>query len=74
MRASLFSCGGGDRLRGAFTGPQPAVITAQGRLGAPQGLGRQAQGLGRATVAFEGVCCGAPHNEVRRVVSPKANA
>ena len=46
--------GGGDRLRRPFTGPQPAVITAQGRLGAPQGLGRQAQGLGRAAVAFEG--------------------
>ncbi len=47
--------GGGDRLRGAFAGPQPAVITAQGRLRAPQRLRRQAPRLRRAAVAFERV-------------------
>jgi hypothetical protein len=37
--------GGRDRRRGAFAGSQPAVIAAQGRLGAPQRLRRQAQRL-----------------------------
>src|SRR5882672_2150361 len=36
-------CRGRDRVRGPFTRSQPAVITAQGRLRAPQRLRRQAQ-------------------------------
>ena len=58
--------GGRDRLRGAFAGPQPPIITAQGRLGAPQRLRRQAQHLRRAAVAFEGLA--AQHLAPRDVV------
>ena len=58
--------GGRDRLRGPFAGPHAPIITAQGRLGAPQGLGRQAQGLRRAAVAFEGLA--AQHLAPRDVV------
>ena len=58
--------GGGDRLRRPFTGPQPPIITAQGRLRAPQRLRRQAQPLRRAAVAFEGLA--AQHLAPRDVV------
>ena len=58
--------GGRNRLRRPFAGAHAPIITAQGGLGAPQGLGRQAQGLRRAAVAFEGLA--AQHLAPRDVV------
>ena len=48
--ASQFMRGGGDRRGWPLAGAQAAIITAQGRLRAAQGLGGQAQHLRRTAV------------------------
>src|SRR6266852_8120228 len=58
--------GGRNRRRRPFAGSQPAIITAQGRLRAPQRLRRQAQRLRRTAVAFEGLA--AQHLAPRDVI------